>query len=67
MTQLGQELQSDNLSSAQQTFSSLQQIFQQFGLNGGQQVQSSSETPSSPPLGQRLIVRDEDAAPISVS
>jgi outer membrane protein assembly factor BamD (BamD/ComL family) len=47
MTQLGQELQSGSLSSAQQTFSSLQQIFQQHGLNSGQAAQNSSASATS--------------------
>ncbi len=36
MTQLGQSLQSGNLSSAQQAYSTLQQDFQQFAQNSGQ-------------------------------
>ena len=35
MTQLGQDLQSGNLTSAQQTYSTLQQEFQQFTQNSG--------------------------------
>ena len=43
--QLGQALQSGNLSSAQQAYSTLQQDFQPFGQTSGQTTQSSS--PSS--------------------
>jgi len=42
MQQLGQALQSGNLTSAQQAYSTLQQDFQQAGQGNGQQSQSSS-------------------------
>jgi outer membrane protein assembly factor BamD (BamD/ComL family) len=46
--QLGQALQSGNLSTAQQLFSSLQQQFQQFGQSGGQSsAQASSQSTST--------------------
>jgi len=40
--QLGQELQSGNLSSAQQTYSALQQAFQQFGQTSTAEPQSTA-------------------------
>ncbi|MGA2962171.1 MAG: hypothetical protein ABSD96_10905 [Candidatus Korobacteraceae bacterium] len=46
MSQLGQSLQSGNLSSAQQAYSTLQQDFQQFAQNNGQ-TQVSSQTSSN--------------------
>jgi outer membrane protein assembly factor BamD (BamD/ComL family) len=48
--QLGQALQTGNLSSAQQVFSSLQQQLQQFGQSGGQSSTPASSTSSSPGL-----------------
>ncbi|MGB6687668.1 MAG: hypothetical protein WBE76_07485 [Terracidiphilus sp.] len=47
MTQLGQELQSGNLSGAQQAYTSLQQDFQQLGENTWAQSQSSSSSGAS--------------------
>ena len=47
MTQLGQELQSGSLSSAQQTYASLEKDFQQFSQNGWHQGQTSSESASN--------------------
>jgi hypothetical protein len=47
MFQLGQDLQSGDLSSAQQTFASLQSLFAQFNQNGDQQSSTSSESTSS--------------------
>jgi outer membrane protein assembly factor BamD (BamD/ComL family) len=47
MSQLGQDLQSGNLSGAQQTYTSLQQDFQQFSQNGGQQQTSSGSGSST--------------------
>jgi hypothetical protein len=44
MSQLGQELQSGDLTSAQQTFTSLQSMFGQFDQNGEQQSTTSSES-----------------------
>lgn len=48
-SQLGQALQSGNLSSAQQVYATLQQDFQQFGLSTGQasDQQSSQSTAST--------------------
>ena len=43
-SQLGQDLQSGNLSSAQQAYSSLEQELQQFTLNGGSSTQPSAAT-----------------------
>jgi hypothetical protein len=45
-SQLGQALQSGNLSAAQQAYSTLQQDFQQFGLSNGQST-TQSTTPQS--------------------
>lgn len=47
LDQLGQALQSGNLSPAQQTFSSLQQDFQQSSQNNGLQTQGSSQSASN--------------------
>lgn len=47
ITQLGQELQSGSLSSAQQTYASLEKDFQQFSQNGWQQGQASSDSASN--------------------
>jgi soluble cytochrome b562 len=47
LQQLGQALQSGNLSSAQQLFSSLQQAVQQFGQNSGRSLSTASSQPSS--------------------
>jgi hypothetical protein len=47
MTQLGQELKSGSLSSAQQTYTSLEKDFQQFSQNGWQQGQTSSGSTSN--------------------
>jgi len=47
MDQLGQALQSGNLSTAQQTFSTLQQDFQQFVQDNGLQTQASTPSSSS--------------------
>ncbi|MGB9403106.1 MAG: hypothetical protein WCA98_06190, partial [Candidatus Acidiferrales bacterium] len=47
MNQLGQALQSGNLSTAQQAYSALQQDFQQFGENSGTQTQASSPSGSN--------------------
>ena len=46
MSQLGQDLQSGNLTSAQQTYSSLQQEFQQFTQNSGVLGQTASQSGS---------------------
>jgi hypothetical protein len=46
-SQLGQALQSGNLSSAQQVYATLQQDFQQFGVSGGQTSTSSQSSPST--------------------
>jgi len=46
-SQLGQELQSSNLSAAQQTYSTLLQDFQQFSVPGGQASTQESTVPSS--------------------
>ncbi len=45
--QLGQALQSGNLTSAQQAYSTLQQDLQQFGQTSGQQTQSSQSSSNS--------------------
>ncbi len=47
LEQLGQALQSGNLASAQQAYSTLQQQFQQFSENNGQQAQASSQSGSN--------------------
>lgn len=47
MSQLGQDLQSGNLTSAQQTYSSLQQEFQQFIQNSGVLGQTASQSGSN--------------------
>jgi outer membrane protein assembly factor BamD (BamD/ComL family) len=45
--QLGQDLQSGNLTTAQQTFSTLQQLFQQFGQGNGTPAQASQPSTGS--------------------
>ena len=47
MSQLGQDLQSGNLTSAQQTYSSLQQEFQQFAQTSGVLGQTASQSGSN--------------------
>ena len=47
LDQLGQALQSGNLSSAQQTFATLQQDFQQFAQDNGLQTQASTPSGSN--------------------
>jgi outer membrane protein assembly factor BamD (BamD/ComL family) len=47
LDQLGQELQSGNLSAAQQSYSTLQQDFQQFTQSGVSSAQASSQSSST--------------------
>ena len=47
LAQLGQALQSGNLSTAQQAYSTLQQDFQQFAQNNGGLTQASSQASSN--------------------
>jgi soluble cytochrome b562 len=55
LSQLGQALQSGNLSAAQQAFSAMQQTWQQFGQNSGLTSSSTGSTPSQP-VGGSLSV-----------
>jgi hypothetical protein len=60
MSKLGQELQSGDLTSAQQTFTSLQSAFGQFDPNGEQQSSTASDSTSS-------TASDSTSSTISVS
>jgi len=55
LSQLGQALQSGNLSAAQQAFSAMQQTWQQFGQNSGLASSSTGSTPAQPVSGSLSV------------